>query len=158
MISQQITDIRHFMQHLLSAETFDRFLLAEARIQMGISWEIDGKIRPAFYDDDNTPSEEFIAWQEVRPTIYSILRGNRLPLSMKIILALPQKTVRHLMVRSGKEEEANRIQGMFINILYRPTGLLLTTGLSRSDFSADKTAEQVFDDSIASFLKNHEIA
>ena len=155
MLSKEITDIRNFMHQLLSADTFDRFLLCQAHITMAISWQIDGHIHSRFYDSDNVPVEDYILWQEVRPQIYSILRGNRLPLSMKIILALPSKSAGLLMARTGEKDLSDPAPGMFLNILYQPSGLTLTTGLARSDFSLDKRPEEVFDDAIRSFLKKH---
>ena len=157
MISQEITDIRHFMHQLLSEASFDRFLLCQARITMGISWQIDGNIHPGFYDSDDIPSEEYVLWKEVRPQVYSILRGNRLPLSMKIVLALPARSARQLMTRAGETDDAGRIPGMYLNILYQPSGLTLTTGMARNVFSLDRRPEEVFDDAIRSFLKKHSL-
>ena len=158
MLSQEITDIRHFMHQLLSADTFDRFLLCQARITMGISWQINGRIHPRFYDNDEIPSEEYVLWKEVRPQVYSILRGSRLPLSMKIVLALPSKTADFLMSKNGVKELSAPVPGMFLNILYQQSGLTLTTGLASNDFSLDRRPEEVFDDAIRSFLKNHGMA
>ena len=158
MISRSITDVRQFMHQLLSGDTFDRFLLVEAGITMGISWRIEGRIHPSFYDSEAVPEEEYVLWEEVRPHVYSVLRGSRLPLNMKIVLALPGPSVAGLMSRAGKEKETGHVRGMFLNILYQPSGLMITTGMARDDFSMDKTPEQVFDDSILHFLKKHSLA
>ncbi len=157
MISPTITDVRHFMHQLLSEKTFDRFLLVEAAITMGISWKIEGRIHPAFYDREKIPGEEYIPWEEVRPHIYSLLRGSHLPLNMKIVLALPRPSVAGLMRRAGREKERDQIRGMFLNILYQPRSLILTTGIARDDFSLDRRPDQVFDDSIVHFLKKHSL-
>ena len=37
MLSIQITEIKNFMAHLLSRETFDQFYLVEASVKMNIS-------------------------------------------------------------------------------------------------------------------------
>ena len=42
MFSMEITDIRGFMNHLLSKDTFDHFLTVEASIQMAVTFHIDG--------------------------------------------------------------------------------------------------------------------
>lgn len=40
MLSIQISDIKDFMSHLLSKDTFDHFYFIEASIKMGVSYQI----------------------------------------------------------------------------------------------------------------------
>ena len=49
MISIPITDIKNFMLHLLSRETFDRFYAVEASVKMNISYHIDGHLHHDFF-------------------------------------------------------------------------------------------------------------
>ena len=44
MLSIQISDIKDFMSHLLSKDTFDHFYFIEASIKMGVSYQIQGLI------------------------------------------------------------------------------------------------------------------
>ena len=50
MLSIQISDIKDFMSHLLSKDTFDHFYFIEASIKMGVSYQIQGRINEGFYD------------------------------------------------------------------------------------------------------------
>jgi len=152
MISEQITEIKNFMKCLLSGDTFDRFLFVEADIRMNISWHIDGRVNPAFFDTDALPERDFIFWEQIRPAIYSIIKGKELPLSMKIILGLPSETTDYLLKKSGTGLEASDFEGMYLNILFGSNGLLLTTGVAGKTFLLDRTPEHAFDDSIRQFL------
>ena len=49
MLSIQISDIKDFMSHLLSKDTFDHFYFIEASIKMGVSYQIQGRINEGFY-------------------------------------------------------------------------------------------------------------
>ena len=48
MLSIQITEIKNFMAHLLSRETFDQFYLVEASVKMNISYHLDGHLNHDF--------------------------------------------------------------------------------------------------------------
>ena len=101
MLSVSITDVKNFMAHLLSRETFDLFYLVEASFKKEISYHIDGHLNTDFFDTDSErPEREYCLWKEVRPFAFSIIRGKRLPLGCKIILALPKATVAFLIKES----------------------------------------------------------
>ena len=63
MLSIQISDIKDFMSHLLSKDTFDHFYFIEASIKMGVSYQIQGRINEGFYDTsvEQTLNREFCA-------------------------------------------------------------------------------------------------
>ena len=44
-------------------------------------------------------------------------------------------------------------EGIYVNILYDPKTLLITTGISYKNFSLDKSLEYAFDEYLAKFLK-----
>ena len=158
MIQVQITDVKNFMNALLAADTFDPFLFVEASIRMGVSYHIDGRLNKDFYDSDLKISREFCLWKEIRQHIFSIIKGKRLPLAMKIVLALPESASRSLIESSGGPLRAEDIQGMYLNILFSPDHLSLTTGLSARTFTMDRTLEHAFDDFTARFLKERQLA
>lgn len=159
MLSLTINDVKTFMSHLLSAESFDRFYLVEAAVKMGISYHIDGHLNKDFFDTDTqqTLVREYSYWKEVRPKIFSLIKGNRLPLGCKIILAVPRSSILRFLEKSGDRFRSEDIEGMYINILYDPNNLLITTGVSYRTFSMDKTLDFVFEDYVRSFLQKLEI-
>ena len=158
MLSLQISDIRQFMTCLLSIDTFDHFLLVEATVKMAVTHRIDGRINKGFYESDMVPEEDYIPWGDVRDYVFTVIRGKQLPLSMKIILALPGPTIRALLTQKGLSERIRDIEGMYLNILYTPENLLLTTGISDKSFSLDRLADSALEESVRGFLRKHELA
>lgn len=158
MISVPITDVKNFMAHLLSRETFDLFYLVEASFKKEISYHIDGHLNDAFFDtDDQRPDREYCLWKEVRPFAFSIIKGKRLPLGCKIVLALPKATVAFLIKESHCSFREEDIEGIYLNILYEPENLMITTGISYRTFSLDKSLEQDVDDHMKNFLRKRGI-
>ncbi len=154
MLSMTINDIKTFMNRLLSSEYFDPFYLVEASIKMGISYHIDGHLNLDFFDTDTkqTLSRQYSYWKEVRPKVFSLIKGNRLPLGCKIILAVPRGSVIQFVEKSGSSFQPEDIEGMYLNIIYDPDNLLITTGISYRVFSMDKSLEHTFDDYVKSFI------
>ena len=154
MLSVSITDIKNFMAHLLSRETFDLFYLVEASFKKEISYHIDGHLNEDFFDSDSErPEREYCLWKEVRPFAFSIIKGKRLPLGCKVVLALPKATVSFLIKESRCSFREEDIEGIYLNILYEPENLLITTGISYRTFSLDKSLEQDVDDHMKRFLQ-----
>ncbi len=159
MLSMTINDIKTFMTRLLSSDSFDPFYLVEAAIKMGISYHIDGHLNKDFFDTDTSHalSRQYSYWKEVRPKVFSLIKGNRLPLGCKIILAVPRVSVEQFVEKSGSSFRPEDIEGMYLNIIYDPDNLLITTGISYRVFSMDKSLEHAFDDYVKSFLKGLEL-
>ena len=159
MLSLQINDIRSFMSHLLTLESFDQFYFVEASVKMGISYHLDGHINKEFYDTDTRHSltRDLSYWKEVRPKVFSIIKGKQLPLGCKIILALRESELTELIKSSGSSFREEDIEGMYLNILYDPESLRLTTGISYRAFSLDKSLDYAFEEKIRGFLTDLEI-
>lgn len=159
MLSMQVADIKNFMAHLLSKDSFDSFYLIEATIKMGVTYQIEGRLNKDFYDTDTEQglNRDYCYWKEIRGRVFDMIKGKRLPLSCKIILGLPKPSLAWLIGHSGTSCRAEDVNGAFINILYDPKNLLVTTGISYSVFSLDKTLDYAFDDYAAAFLKKRGI-
>ena len=141
MLSIQISDIKDFMSHLLSKDTFDHFYFIEASIKMGVSYQIQGRINEGFYDTsvEQTLNREFCYWKEIRHRIFDIIKGKRLPLSCKIVLGLSKQSISYLIAHNNSSFREEDIEGIYVNILYDPKNLLITTGISYKNFSLDKS-------------------
>ena len=143
------------MSHLLTKDTFDPFYMVEATIKMGISYQIDGHLNPAFFDTDtqHTLTREYSYWKEVRPKVFSLIRGSQPPLACKIILATPSSFLPRLLEHCGAPYRVEDIEGMYLNILYDPHRLLVTSGISYRTFSLDKTLDQAYEDYLRNFIQ-----
>ena len=157
MFSMEITDIRGFMNHLLSKDTFDHFLAVEASIQMAVTYRIDGSWNKDFFDSEDVPSSVYAPWETIRPVMYQLVKGRRLPSSMKIVLTLPQSSLDHLFGRPGEGDYRDEISGVHLNILYSPKRLKVTSGIAGHSFLMDRRPEQVADEALRGFLKKRGI-
>ncbi len=159
MISLNIKDIKSFMSHLLVKDTFDEFLLSEASISTGNTYNINGMINKAFYSSEelnNLPDSEYAVWQAVKPFCFSLIKGNKVPTGMKLIFMLSRLTTEKLLSEAAQQGDSvlspDEVKGLFLNIIYANDTATIVTGTAFSVFTLDKTTEKVFDKYICSFF------
>jgi hypothetical protein len=158
----KIDDIKDFMNQLLLGETFDRFFLVEASVTTYCTFTIDGTLHEDFFDTDErnllTQNQVTLAtWKEIRPHCFAIIRGKRTPLSFKIVFQLPPRQMRHLLDRHGISISPELVKGLFLNLQYKNKELLCITGTSLSTFLPDKSLEQLWDNLLPDFFRQHNI-
>ena len=116
MKSFSIEDIKTFMNDLLVNERYDSFYLFEARIKTGLDYYIRGKINKEFFDYDIKDSlEEYELWGNVKETVFSLMKGKRLPVSFKIILMFNNENVERLIEMNNLPVAPTDITGLFVS-------------------------------------------
>lgn len=161
MLSLKILDVKSFMGSLLIQKVFDNFLLSEAEITTFAHFSVEGKLNQNFYTEEEKEELKlgrYARWSEIKPYIFSIIKGNKLPAFIKIVMVLSEENTEKLLLQSGTSFKKEEINGLFLNIRYEKETLLITTGTSVSSFTLDKTLEHYWDDSIRRFLKKENIA
>ncbi len=157
MLALQITELKSFMNTLLKTNTLDDFLLQETTLQTAISYVIDGRINQNFFQPEERPLEspEFITYGEVRPTLFELIKGKRTPLAFQLVLQLsPEKSA--LLFPEGLA--THLIKGLILNIRYDGTKAILTSGISYTSFSLDKTPEIIWDEALMHMLSQANIS
>ena len=103
MTAFQILEMKHFMAKLLTEDCFDSFLLEKASVSCAVSYEIDGRVNPEFYQDDETPDAGylFLPWKSIRPVLF------------QMILPVKQR-------RQARQPPRIRLRICFILIRYAP--------------------------------------
>lgn len=160
MLSIQIQDVREFMNQLLRSELFHPFYLWEASIRTSVHYHIDGHLNPEFFNTDELealPQSDYISWAEIKPQIFSMVKGSKTPLSMKIILMLSRTNTSHLLAKYNLPLSEENINGLFFNIHYDGRLVFCTTGVSYRTFTMDKRLEQVFEESMLTWLRHYKI-
>ncbi|MGI5988796.1 MAG: DUF5721 family protein [Lachnospiraceae bacterium] len=178
MISLEISNVRTFMSRLLMQDVFDTFDVVEASVSSFCNFEISGRANSAWFappaeartaspaeepdnsrqtadapeNGSNTP--RLISWKKLRPYVWNVIRGEKTPLKMKIILACAPQQITQILrtdpACSGIRPD--QVSGMFLNITFDKAGLFLTTGTAMKTFSMDRSAENAFDKAMSSFL------
>ena len=157
MTAFQIEDIRGFTSQLFVKETFDSFLLKEAKVVTYNSFSIDGRIRHGYFTEEELEEnriEEYSYWRTIRPICFSLIRGKRLPESFHIILKLAPKDVCKVAGQSGGAVRGEDIEGMYLNIRYENRELACITGLTMKTFTMDKTMDGLWDETVKEFFRS----
>lgn len=162
MLALQITSMKAFMHHLLVADTFENFLLAEATISMANTYQIDGHINKEFYSeeelsDPNCCSYDFTLWKDIKPFIFNLIKGKKTPLFFKIILHLNPANVGKLLAAGGCSIPAEQIKALVLTIKYDGTHAVLTTGSAFNTFIMSKEPDEIWDKAMMQFLSRKEI-
>ncbi len=147
MIALSISEIKKFMVHLLSMDTFDGFCLQKAELGLRSMITIDGKLNKD-YDSGETADEgeeisEYVGWNTIRDMVYQMIKGKKTPSSMNIIL-------RNDKFADIRDEN---VSVYYLNIKYEAGALQIVTGVAYKTFSMDKSTEYEWDNYVREFLK-----
>lgn len=155
MIALKITDTRTFMSHLLIKDTFDGLLFTDVELAMANTYSISGSINRGFYTDeeyDVLPDKDYSTWGAVKPFCYSLIKGSKVPGSMKVIFCMPKQHIEEVLEASGGILTADDVEGMNLNVRYMNGELNLITGTSLKTFTLDKSVEKAYDNYIIAYL------
>lgn len=157
MISIKILDIKTFMSELLVHDLFDMFLVSELEIITSNKVTISGKLYKDFYSSDEldiVSDRDHSFWKEIKPLAFNLIKGNKMPLSMKIILMLPPSSVESILEEANLGLNLSDINGLFLNIIFEKGELMCTTGSSVKVFTLDKSLDNIWDEKAMAYLKN----
>lgn len=143
----QLTNVKQFMADILVKEVFDSFYVSEAVVRMACTYKIDGRINGSFFTDEEREEigdREYLFWKDVKPFVFSIIKGSKTPDSMKIVLNLPEKEIETFGF--------NDVIGMCINFRFETGSLTAVTGIVKNTFTIDKTADNIWDDYVEKLL------
>ena len=155
MISLNITDTKNFMSNLLIKDIFDRFLLVSADISTANTFTINGELNKSFFSEDelnDLKDNRYSFWSTVKPFCYSLIRGNKVPVAMKIVFMLSESETKSFLDAPGLNRYSPDISGLFINIRYSNGVVNIVTGTALKSFTLDKSIEHAFDDYVRHFL------
>ena len=144
MTALTVESIKEFMHLLFKSGEFNNYLVHKASATTFTSFEISGDLNPDFFDDENRPERRYCTWEEVRPFMFSVIKGSKLPKNMKIVLAAPDDLTKSLTKNASV---------LFINIIYENGTLSIITGSSVKNFSLDKSHEFIWDEYVCDLFK-----
>lgn len=157
MIAIRLPELKHFTSQLFIQDTFHSFLVYEASFVTGCSYLIDGHRNAEYYGPEEESAEEYIGWNELRPTCFQIIRGTRLPLQFKLVLRAPAKLLDELLSCADTGISPEQIEALHFIIHYRDGGITCTTGTSLKFFTLDKSLDKIWDCYLLQFLDAHGI-
>ena len=160
MIALKIHNSNAFMATLLKGKAFYDFDLIEVDIVTYNSFHIDGFNQKDFFGDDknkehseeNAP-EEFSAWSKIQPICLDLIKGQRSPLSFKIILRLNQKAIISFLKQKDFVDFIHELPGLYINVRFENQNLTCMSGTSFKNFTLDKSLEKAWDNGLMDLLQ-----
>lgn len=156
MIALNIPEVKQFMAKLLTMNTFDDFLLREMELQTFTNFKITGQLNEEFYTKEELEEKtetDFVQWNDVRNTVFSMIKGNKTPLSLKIVFQLPANSLEELVIRAGGKIQRNEVGGLYLNVRFDKGNLHIITGVAIKTFTLDKTLEQEWDAEVKNILR-----
>ena len=150
MIMLKIENIREFMRLLVKDSLFDDFEARTVFVSTYVSFDIDCRIKKNFFPEEKRESikRDFCLWKEMRPVVFGLIKGERPPLGMKIVLS----------ARPGLAAKIHEnAKALFLNINFEQENLSITSGCSQKEFSLSKDTDSLWDSYIREFLTSNGI-
>ncbi len=163
MTSFQITETRNFMARLLGTDCFDGFLLESASIASSVTYAIDGRCNRDFYTKEEWSDPlarpfDFVPWQELRPLIFSMIKGKRPPVSFQFVLHLMPRYLPGILRQADASLSEKQVRALVLTIRYENGAASLVTGTSFTTFVMDKSLDCAWDKAMRRFLQKKGIA
>lgn len=164
MQSFEIKDVKGFMALLLVRETFDDFYAVSLKVKTFVETDIDGKLNPKWGESE----AKYASWGMVRRLAYDIIKGNKSPERIKLVLMAGDAVKEKLLPETGSaveekllqepEDEFTDVDGM-LNISYEEEKLTVTTGISMRTFNPEMSQNfsKKWDAAVESLLDNNEL-
>ncbi|TCK90622.1 hypothetical protein EDC19_2391 [Natranaerovirga hydrolytica] len=160
MISLRAVEIKDFMEKLFKSHLFDDYNVSNVDIATFTNFNITGTLNKQYFDTgelETLDTQELIQWCKVKNIVFTIIKGQKPPLSLKIIFSLPPEKIHKFIAYHHLDIATDQIDGLFLNIKYSDNILTCTTGTSLKIFTLDKTIEQLWDDYTRKFFTKNEI-
>ena len=163
MIACQITELKNFMNKLLTTDCFDAFLLEEAVITTYNTFTINGHLNKSFYtseewEDASQRPYALSCWSTLRPLCFSLIKGRKTPVALKFVLQLKPEHMKKLIADSEIRISENHVKAFVLTIRYDGSTMNCITGIALTDFLPDKTPERIWDKAWIQFLEKEGIA
>lgn len=160
LIALNITDVKPFMAKLLMSSTFDHFILREMDIQTFTNFHVSGQFNETFFTKEELEERgdiRYNLWSDVKGIAFSIIKGSKTPLSLKVVFQLSNEGTEKLVQKLSGRLKLEEIGGLYINIRFEQGELHIITGTAIKTFTLDKTLEQEWDKEVKEFLKQQQI-
>lgn len=161
MIALAIEDSKDFVNKLLVQNTFDKFYVGESLIRTFTDFRIGGNLNKDYYtleEQEAMNGRIQVVWADVKPFVFSVIKGHKLPLGFQFIFELSAENRHWLMEHNKTSVSEDEIKGLYMNIRYEKGEIICVSGISFKTFVMDKTVERLWDDTVKQFFRQNHIA
>jgi len=160
MIALSFPDIRMTTARLFTGEDFDSFLVSELSLSTLCTFQVDGHIAKDYYSAEELeamPDQTFVAWKYLRPFLYQLIRGKRMPEQFRIVFRLAGYNVEKFLKQTGLPYRPEDVGGLFLNLRYAAGTLTAYTGTSLNVFDLSKNLDAEWERMVKSFFRQKQI-
>ena len=155
MILLKIFDIKITMAELLMQESYDLFYLEEAKVNTFVKMQLSGFRNMRYYSEEEKEGlSEYILLKEVRPYLFSFIKGKKIPDSFQISLRPPDRFREEVL---GKAAELGSVD-YYLHFRFENEELSVVTGCFYHEFTMDKEAEYTWDKAVKDFFRQKGIS
>lgn len=161
MIALELVEQKKFMSDLLIKEVFDHFLMVEAELFMGTRHVIEGKLQADFFSEEERFAQQgrtYAYWKEMKSLLFLLMKGQKTPLSFRIVLMLSKENMVRLLERVSSPLQLEEIGGFFLHLNFEKKVLRCITGTNLHVFTLDKLLDQEWDNNVKTFLRKKGIS
>jgi hypothetical protein len=149
MLVTNVNNTKEFMSMLLKKDTFDAFEVREVIITTFTTFEIRCNLNKDFFDTEEELSRKYCLWSELKPHVFELIKGNKLPKSIKIVFSANDALLQTISLEAS---------ALFINVTFENNRLGIITGSSLKNFTLNKTVEFMWDEWVINFLEGQKIS
>lgn len=160
MIALRFPDLRLTTGRLFAGEDFDAFLVSELSLSTLCTFQIDGHMCEDYFNSDELDAmsdQKFVSWKQLRPLMYQLIKGNRLPGQFKIVFRLAGYNVEKFLKQTGLPYSPSEVGGLFLNLRYAGQTLTCYTGTALNVFDLSKNLDQEWDRMVQNFFRQKQI-
>lgn len=149
MLVTNVNNTKEFMAMLLKKDIFDTFEVREVIITTFTTFEIRCNLNKDFFNSEEELSRKYCLWSELKPYVFELIKGNKLPKSIKIVFSANDALLQAINLEAS---------ALFINIAFENNHLGIITGSSLKNFTLSKAVEFMWDEWVINFLEGHKIS
>ena len=133
------------MSQLFKENLFDTFEIRSVSVSHFVKFDIDGTL---LRKEPGTDGRRFALWAELKPYIFSFIKGKIKPKQIKIVFSMPRDSLRAIAPNAATA---------FINMEYENDEIRFVTATSQREFSLNKENDIIWDKYISDFFTRNGI-
>ncbi len=147
MLGFHVQRLGPLTQQLFLGSAFDDFLVSEASFQTSFRSDFDGQLA------EEGAAEPCIAWRQLKPIAYQLIKGKTLPRSFQIVFRLSNEKTAAFLTAVSSSFTPDEVRGLYLNLRYAREQLSITTGCQFAEFTMDRELEKAWDRQVTRFLE-----
>lgn len=161
MIAIRISSAKNFMNHFLTGNLFDPFLVVEGMLSTAITYTFDGHINMDFYPVDERNEEihpySLQPWSELQGAVTALVKGKNTPILLRFMLQLKPEKALAMLNKDLPGGDFSQIKGLLLTVKYEAGNVILTTGTSYNTFVLSHDADKLWDKNLCLYLSGKNI-